>query len=153
MILCLFLPYINMNQPQVYICPFPLEPPSHLPFHPKSLGCHKAPDLSSLSHTANSHWLSVLHMVIQILSCCSVNLSHCLLSSLCPQVCSLSMSLWLWQADSSPLSHQVSPHIITSNVKRNTILNHKQNLSPQIKLNSSAHTFTRYSIKKDAFSV
>ena len=25
-----FLSYINMSQPQVYICPFPLEPPSHL---------------------------------------------------------------------------------------------------------------------------
>ena len=30
-ILCCFLPYINMNQPQVYICLLPLEPPSHLP--------------------------------------------------------------------------------------------------------------------------
>ena len=30
-ILCWFLPKINMDQPQVYICPFPLEPLSHLP--------------------------------------------------------------------------------------------------------------------------
>ena len=30
-ILCWFLPYINMNQPQVYIRPLPLEPPSYLP--------------------------------------------------------------------------------------------------------------------------
>ena len=29
-ILCWFLPYINMNQPWIYICPLPLEPPSHL---------------------------------------------------------------------------------------------------------------------------
>ena len=33
-ILCWFLPYINMNQPQVYMCPLPLEPPSH---HPVSI--------------------------------------------------------------------------------------------------------------------
>ena len=33
-ILCWFLPYIIMNQPQVYICPLPLEPSSHLPRHP-----------------------------------------------------------------------------------------------------------------------
>ena len=33
-ILCWFLPYIIMNQPQVYICPLPLEPSSHLPCHP-----------------------------------------------------------------------------------------------------------------------
>ena len=30
-ILCWFLPKINMNQPQVYVCPCPLEPLSHLP--------------------------------------------------------------------------------------------------------------------------
>ena len=29
-ILCWFLAYINTNQPQVYICPLSLEPPSHL---------------------------------------------------------------------------------------------------------------------------
>ena len=28
------LPYINMNQPKVYICPLPLEPPSHSTPHP-----------------------------------------------------------------------------------------------------------------------
>ena len=28
-----FLPYINRNQPSVYICPLPLESPSHLPPH------------------------------------------------------------------------------------------------------------------------
>ena len=36
--LCWFLPYNNMNQPSVYICPLPLKPPSHLPPHPTSLG-------------------------------------------------------------------------------------------------------------------
>ena len=28
-ILCWFLPYISMNQPQVYTCPLPSETPSH----------------------------------------------------------------------------------------------------------------------------
>ena len=37
MILCWFLPDINMNQPQVYLCPLPLEPLFHL-----SLGCYGA---------------------------------------------------------------------------------------------------------------
>jgi len=36
-----FLPYINMNQPLVYIHPLPLEPLSHLPSHPTPLGCHR----------------------------------------------------------------------------------------------------------------
>ena len=34
-ILCWFFPYINMNQPQVYICPLPLEPPTLS--HPSTL--------------------------------------------------------------------------------------------------------------------
>ena len=37
--LCWFLPYISMNQPQVYTCPLPLEPLSHLPPHPTVLVC------------------------------------------------------------------------------------------------------------------
>ena len=40
--LCWFLLYNNMNQLQMYTCPFPLEPPSCLP-HPTPLGCHSAP--------------------------------------------------------------------------------------------------------------
>ena len=42
-ILCWFLPYINMNQSQVYIYPLPPEPPTpHLPPHPAPLACHGA---------------------------------------------------------------------------------------------------------------
>ena len=41
-ILWWFLPYINIYQPQVYICPFLLEPPSHLPPNPTPLGWHRA---------------------------------------------------------------------------------------------------------------
>ena len=29
--------------------------------HPAPLGCHRAPDLSFLHHTAYSYWLSILH--------------------------------------------------------------------------------------------
>ena len=39
-ILWWFLPHINMNQPEVYICPLPLKPPCHLPPHTTLLGCH-----------------------------------------------------------------------------------------------------------------
>ena len=41
----------------VHISP-PFEPPYHLPPHPTPEGCRRAPDLSSLRHTANFHWLS-----------------------------------------------------------------------------------------------
>ena len=37
------------------ICPLSFKPPSHLPSHHTPLGCHRASDLSSLRHTANSH--------------------------------------------------------------------------------------------------
>ena len=60
------LPYINMNRPQAYMCPLPPEPPSHLPPPPILPGIHRAPALGSLCHTSNSHWPSILHMVIYI---------------------------------------------------------------------------------------
>ena len=41
-----------------YICPLPLEPPSHLPPHPTPLGYHRALDLSSLHDRLNFNWLS-----------------------------------------------------------------------------------------------
>ena len=63
----------------------PLEPPSHLPPHPTPLGCHRAPTLSSLLHTANSHWLSILYMVVCIFQCDFFNSSLLHLSPLCPQ--------------------------------------------------------------------
>ena len=38
------MPYINMNQPEAYTCPFPPKPLSH----PTTLDCHGAPALDSL---------------------------------------------------------------------------------------------------------
>ena len=55
--LCGFLPFVNMDQPQVSVCP--------LPPHPILLGYRRARGLSSLSHTVNFHWLSILHMVMR----------------------------------------------------------------------------------------
>ena len=75
-ILCWPLPYISINQPQVYICPLPPEP--HLPFPtPSHLSrLSESTGLSWLCHTANSHLLSILHMVMYVLPlkpicCCS----------------------------------------------------------------------------------
>ena len=42
--------------------PLPLEPPSHFPPHPTPLSCNRG----FLSHRANSHWWSILHMVMYI---------------------------------------------------------------------------------------
>ena len=51
--------------------------PPPLPSHPSRL--LQSPGLSSLSHTANSHWLSVLHIVVYMLPCCSLHSPHSLL--------------------------------------------------------------------------
>ena len=70
-----FLPYIDMNQPWVYMCPpscTPLPHPS--PSHPS--GHPSAPVLSALSHASNLDWRSVSHMVIYMFQCCSLKASH-----------------------------------------------------------------------------
>ena len=58
----------------------PLKPPSHLPPTPTPLGYHRAPALGFLPLIANSHWLSMLHMVM-----CRFQY-YCLSSTLPPPV-------------------------------------------------------------------
>ena len=85
-----FLPYTDMNQPRVHMCPHP-EPPSLLPPHPIPLGCPRAPALSALLQASN--WSSVLHMVMYMFQCYSLKSSHPLLFPLSPKVCSLHLCL------------------------------------------------------------
>ena len=58
------------------------------PFPPQSTG------LKSLCHTANSHLLSILHMLVYMFQCYSLNSSHPFLPPLCQQVCSLCLHLY-----------------------------------------------------------
>ena len=66
----------------------PLLPPC--PSHPP--GGHGTPVLGSLCHTPNSHWLSILRMVMYTFPYYSLKPFHPLLLPLCPKVCSL--CLW-----------------------------------------------------------
>ena len=91
-ILYQYLPNINRNKPQAYIYPLPLKSPSLLPLHHTPLGCHRALGLSSLHGTANSHWLSILHMVMYMYMLLLYS-SQPLLPLLCPQICSLCLCL------------------------------------------------------------
>ena len=60
-----FLPFINMNRPQVFMCPHPPSwTLSHFPPHPNPLGWPRAPALGALLQTLNLHWSSILHMII-----------------------------------------------------------------------------------------
>ena len=70
------------------------EHPTSLPPHPIPLGCPRAPALSALLHASNLHWSSILHMVIYMFRCYSLNslLPHS------PKVCSLHMCLFCFLA-------------------------------------------------------
>ena len=78
----------------LHIYPLPLEspskplPPSH---HSRS---SQRTGLSSLCHTATPHYLSVLHTVMYIFQCHSLNSSHPLLPQVCLQVHSLHLHLF-----------------------------------------------------------
>ena len=89
----------SMNQPQVYLCFLPLEPPFLLPPSPPTpLGCTgpwfessefssvalSCPTLcnpmdcstTSLSHRANSHGLTILHRIVYMFPCYFLHTSH-----------------------------------------------------------------------------
>ena len=92
-ILWWFLPYINMNQPEVYMSPPPHpESPSCLPPHAVPLCCPRAAALGTLLHVLNLHWSSVWHMVKYMFQCYSLKSFHPLLP-LIPKVCFLCLCL------------------------------------------------------------
>ena len=64
--------------------------PPLIPSHPSRLS--QSIGLSTLSHTANFHWLSILHMIIYMFQHYCFHLSHPLLPRLCSQDCSLCLS-------------------------------------------------------------
>ena len=63
-----------------------LNGPSCLPPHPIPLGCPRAPALGALLQASNLHWLSLLHIAIEI-QCYSLIPSHPHLLPHCPKVC------------------------------------------------------------------
>ena len=91
-ILCWPLPFIVVISLRYTYVPSLLNPPPI--FHPSGLS--QSTGLSSLCHTANSHLLSTLLMVIYIFPCYSLNSSHPLLPLLRLQVYSLCLCLSLF---------------------------------------------------------
>ena len=94
-ILWWFLPYINMNQPWVYMNP---HIPCHFPPHTMPLSCPRASALSALLHTSNLQWSSILYMVIYMFQCCSLKSRHPQLLPHSPKVCSLHLCLFCYLA-------------------------------------------------------
>ena len=64
-------------------------PPVRHPIHPSRLP--QSTGLSSLSRTANSHWVSVLHTAVYMFPCSSPFIPPSSFFSLCPQVCFLTL--------------------------------------------------------------
>ena len=98
---------IHMSPPS--LTSLPLLSPSH----PSRLS--QSTRLRSLRHAANSHWLSVLHVVMYIFLCYYLNSSHPLLSPLCTQVCSLCLHLHLSLFSQSVVSHSLRPYELQHN--------------------------------------
>ena len=99
------MPYIDMNQPSVYMCSssqLPLSPegkgsPSH-PLIPQ--GHPSVSALGTLSRASNLDWQSVSHMIKYMFQCCSLKSSHPRLLLQSPKVCSLHLYLFCCLAQS-----------------------------------------------------
>ena len=87
------LPYIDTNQPWVYMC-FPSWTSSHFPPHPIPLGHPRAPDLSTLSHASNLDWRFISHMIIYMFQCHSPKSSHPCPLPQSPKDCSIHLCLF-----------------------------------------------------------
>ena len=93
-ILCGFLPYINVNQPQLYIHPLSLEHPLPSPTASHLSRLSQSTRLSSMCHTANSHWLSILHTVMYMF--CTISLHWSLRKAFLPLLANLWNSAFKW---------------------------------------------------------
>ena len=87
-----FLPYIDMNQPCVYMCrpswtPLPPPSPSLTQSRPS------APALSTLSRASYLDWRSASHTIIYI-QCCSLKSSRPRLLPQSPKDCSINLCLF-----------------------------------------------------------
>ena len=81
--------FSNAGKWKVKVKTFSCSPPSHT----TPTSCYRALALGALPHTSNSHWLSVLHMVIYMFQCYSLKSSYPLLLPLSPKFCSLCLCL------------------------------------------------------------
>ena len=87
-----FLPYININWP-CYTCIPPHPETSDLAPNPVSLGCPRAPALGALLYALNSHWSSIIYMIMYMFQCYSFKSTHPHILPLSPKVCSLHLCL------------------------------------------------------------
>ena len=89
-----FLPFIDMSQPQVYMCP-PIPSPARTSL--PTLSLQIVPEhwlwVPCFMHRT-WHWSSILHLVIYTFQCYSLKSSHPRLLPQSPKVCSLHLCLF-----------------------------------------------------------
>ena len=88
-----FLPYIDMNQPWIY-----MRSPSRSPLPPSSLphpsGSSQCTSPEHPSHASNLGWRSVSPLIVYLFQCCSLRTSHPRLLPQSPKVCSVHLCLF-----------------------------------------------------------
>ena len=92
-----FLPYIDMNQPWIYMCSpsrSPLPPPS--PSHPSGSSQCTSPE--HLSCASSLGWRSVSPVIVYLFHCCSLRSSHPHLLPQSLKVCSVHLCLFFCPA-------------------------------------------------------
>ena len=77
-----------MNQPWMYLCPLPPQPPSNPLLRWSQSGGFELPESA-----ANPHWLPTSHMAVQVCQCYGLKLAYPLLPSRAPHVSSPSLYL------------------------------------------------------------
>ena len=83
-ILCCFLPYIDINQPWVY-----MSSPSWTSLPIPSLRVISVHQPWAPSHASNLDWWSISHMIIYMFQCYSLKSSHPHLLPQSPKICSI----------------------------------------------------------------
>ena len=89
----LVFPYIDMNQPRVYMCS-PSWTSSHFPPRTIPLGHRSAPAPSTLYHAWNLDWRFISHMIIYMFQCRSPRSSHPRPLPQDPKDCSIHLCLF-----------------------------------------------------------
>ena len=115
MTLSWFLPYINMNQTGIHICPHPLEPPPISHFIPS---LQIVTDHCVVLPVSYSKFPPIIYLTygnIYEFQCYNLKSSHFPLPPLCPQVCSLCLCLYCCPTDrfiaiAEPTDRFIIPH-------------------------------------------
>ena len=88
-----FLPYIDMNQPWIYMYS-PSRPPLPPPSPPNLSGSSQCTSPEHLSHASNLGCWSVSPLIIYMFRCCFLKTFHPRLLPQNPKVCSVYLSLF-----------------------------------------------------------